>query len=70
MLDKSLLQLNKISQRTNLIYSKSKHKTMHHRKKKKEKKKKTQKKKNKKKKKTQTGFGVFLYTDTKATVFR
>ena len=41
MLDKSLLQLNKISQRTNLIYSKSKHKTMHHRKKKKKKKKKT-----------------------------
>ena len=35
MLDKSLLQLNKFSQRTNLIYSKSKHKTMHHRKKKK-----------------------------------
>ena len=33
MLDKSLLQLNKISQRTNLIYSKSKHKTMHHQKK-------------------------------------
>ena len=37
MLDKSLLQLNKISQRTNLIYSKSKHKTMHHWKKKKKK---------------------------------
>ena len=51
MLDKSLLQLNKISQRTNLIYSKSKHKTMHHRKKKKKTNKKKKKKIKKKKKK-------------------